>query len=166
MGVVNRLPRPRPGPRDEPAPVSVSVSVSMSIPSSVILLRRLFAPRGRCGDLRAAAAVDFLRDRVEADGGGVWMCAGLCRRAGFARRGDGAGEPFRRFWSARQVPRRPLPVPVPEGGRWSLLVLLVLSSSDGGGVERRRVDGAQRERVGGRRRMSHGRAEGRSIVSG
>lgn len=85
--------------------------------------------------------------RDEAGEGGGWNVSGLWRRAGFARREDGAGdEPFKSDWSARQVPSRPLP------GR-------LLSSSDGGGVENMRM-GVKRDA----RRRSQGSADGSNIL--
>lgn len=101
-------------------------------------------PRGRGEGLADLAA---FRDRAE---GVERMWTGLWRRFGFVvGRGEGAGDPLRSDWSARQVLR----MPFPDG----------LSSSDGGGVVRRRL-GVKRDRDDDRR-MSHGNAEGSSIVT-
>lgn len=121
--------------------------------------RRLFAPRvgadGGGGGVvavlvgggvgRGEAGRATLRVRGERRG---WVTgSGLWRRWGFGvRREDGAGEPFKRDWSARQVPRRPLPDGYPR--------------SEGGGVEKRRL-GVKRDD----RRTSHGRAEGSSMIA-
>lgn len=134
------------------------MSLSLSLPSSRLLRLRLFAPRAGAegggggvvieviggGVGRGEAGRATLRDRVERRGGLIGR--GLCRRCGFTdRRGDGAGEPFRSDWRARQVPRRPFPVGFPR--------------SDGGGVAKRRL-GVKRDD----RRTSHGRADGRSMM--
>ena len=120
------------------------VSQSSSSSSNVFLLL-LFTPRGRGDGLEVEeGGVRAFRDRMGVD----LIGAGLWRRLGFAVRGVGAGDPFRRDCSARQVPRRPFP----EG----------TSSSDGGGVVNRRL-GVKRDRDEGRR-MSHGKAEGSNIV--
>lgn len=70
---------------------------------------------------------------------------GLCKRAGLERRGDGAGDPLRSDCNARQVPNRPLP-------EWT-------SSSDGGGVESKRL-AAKRDG----RRTSQGSADGSNML--
>jgi hypothetical protein len=103
------------------------------------------ARRAGGGVGRGDAGRASLRDRDERRGG--LRGRGLWRRCGFTdRRGEGAGEPLRRDWRARQVPRRPLP--------------FVFPLSEGGGVEKRRL-GVKRDD----RRTSHGRADGRSIMS-
>jgi hypothetical protein len=85
--------------------------------------RRLFAPRaGADGGGGGVVAVLWgggvgrgeagrATLRVRGERRGCWeMGRGLWRRWGFGvRRDDGAGEPFNSDWSARQVPRRPLP---------------------------------------------------------
>lgn len=116
---------------------------SVTKSSSYVFRLLLLMPRGRGDGLENLT--DF-RDRVD---GVDRIGAGLWRRLGFGVRGDGAGDPFRRDCRARQVPRRPFP-----DGR---------SSSDGGGVVRRRL-GVKCDCVDGRR-MSHGNADGSSIVA-
>lgn len=117
---------------------------SMSISFSYEDLLLLLMPRVRGDGLEDLVA---FRDRVE---GVERICTGLWRRLGFViGRGDGAGDPLRSDWSARQVLR----MPVPDGR----------SSSDGGGVVRRRL-GVKHDRDDDRR-MSHGNAEGSSIVA-
>lgn len=119
--------------------------------------RRLFAPRagadGGGGGERAAALGGGVClgetgraafcDRGERRG--VLKGRGLWRRWDFTDRDEGVGDLLSRDWSARQVPRRPLPDGNPV--------------SDGGGVENRRL-GVKRDD----RRTSHGRADGRSMI--
>ena len=80
--------------------------------------------------------------RVRGERRGALMGSGLWRR-GLERRGDGAGDPLSMDCSARQVPRRPLP----DG------------LSEGGGVEKRRL-GVKRDD----RRTSQGMADGSNMA--
>jgi hypothetical protein len=128
--------------------------------SSALARRRLLAPRagaeGGGGGVRARVAGGgvgrgdagraTLRDERRGDRRGGLMGSGLWRRWALVdRRVEGAGDPFRRDCSARQVPSRPLPEVL-----WST----------GGGVEKRRL-GVKRDD----RRTSQERADGRSMMS-